>query len=113
GQIVNWSDPAIKADNPALPLPSRPIIPVVRSDGSGSTAQFSLWMIKQYPAIWNAYCRRSGRAPSCGETSFYPTVPGMIAQNGDLGVAGYVSQGFANGAIGYVAYSYPLNPPFP
>jgi phosphate ABC transporter phosphate-binding protein len=113
GQIVNWSDPAIKADNPQLPLPNRPIIPVVRSDGSGSTAQFSLWMINQYPAIWNAYCRRSGRAPSCGETSFYPTVPGMIAQNGDLGVAGYVSQGFANGAIGYVEYSYALNARFP
>jgi phosphate ABC transporter phosphate-binding protein len=113
GQIVNWSDPAIKADNPALPLPNRPIIPVVRSDGSGSTAQFTLWMINQYPSIWNAYCRRSGRAPSCGETSFYPTVPHMIAQNGDLGVAGYVAQGFANGAIGYVEYSYALNARFP
>jgi phosphate transport system substrate-binding protein len=113
GQIVNWSDPAIEADNPQLPLPNRPIIPVVRSDGSGSTAQFTLWMIKQYPGIWNAYCQRSGRAPACGETSFYPTVPGMIAQNGDLGVAGYVAQGFADGAIGYVEYSYALNARFP
>ena len=32
----------------------------------------------------------------------------MIAQSGDLGVAGYVSQGFAEGAIGYVNYSYAL-----
>jgi phosphate transport system substrate-binding protein len=113
GQIVNWDDPAIKADNPQLALPNRPIIPVVRSDGSGSTAQFTMWMINQYPSIWNAYCQRSGRAPACGSTSFYPTVPGMIAQNGDLGVAGYVSQGFADGAIGYVEYSYALNAGFP
>jgi phosphate transport system substrate-binding protein len=113
GQIVNWSDPGIKADNPQLALPNRAIIPVVRSDGSGSTAQFTLWMIKQYPAVWNAYCHRSGRAPACGETSFYPTVSGMIAQNGDLGISGYVSQNFADGAIGYVEYSYALNARFP
>ena len=31
-------------------LPSQPIMPVVRSDGSGATAQFTLWMDKQYPA---------------------------------------------------------------
>ena len=113
GQIVNWSDPAIKADNPQLALPNRPIIPVVRSDGSGSTAQFTLWMINQYPAIWRSYCNRTGRAGICGPTSFYPTVPGMIAQTGDLGVTQYVSQGFADGAIGYVQYSYALGAHFP
>lgn len=113
GQIVNWSDPAIKADNPLLALPNRPIIPVVRSDGSGSTAQFTMWMINQYPQIWNAYCNRTGHAGECGSTSFYPTIPGMIAQNGDLGVASYVSQNFADGAIGYVEYSYALNARFP
>ncbi len=37
----------------------------------------------------------------------------MIAQAGDLGVAGYVSQGFAEGAIGYVNYSYALGVEFP
>ena len=37
----------------------------------------------------------------------------MIAQNGDTGVAGYVSQGFAEGAIGYVNYSYALGVQFP
>ena len=40
-QITNWSDPAIKADNPGLALPPRKIIPVVRSDGSGTAAQFT------------------------------------------------------------------------
>jgi phosphate transport system substrate-binding protein len=113
GVITNWDDPALAADNPGLRLPNRQIVPVVRSDGSGSTAQFSLWMISQYPDIWIAYCQRSGRAPACGETSYYPTIPGMIAQSGDLGVAGYVSQGFAQGSIGYVEYSYALNAHFP
>jgi phosphate transport system substrate-binding protein len=37
----------------------------------------------------------------------------MIAQSGDLGIAGYVSQSFAEGAIGYVNYSYALNTGFP
>ena len=113
GAITKWNDPAILADNPGLTLPARAIVPVVRSDGSGSSAQFTLWMIKTHAAIWNDFCKRSGRAPACGYTSFYPTVSGMIAQQGDLGVAGYVSQSFAEGAIGYVNYSYALGVQFP
>ena len=65
-------------------------------------------MIKQHTGIWHDYCERSGRAPACGFTSFYPTISGMIAQSGDHGVAGYVAQSFAEGAIGYVNYSYAL-----
>ena len=113
GVITKWNDPAIQADNPGLQMPDRPVVPVVRSEGSGSTAQFTLWMIKQHGGLWNDYCQRSGRAPACGETSFYPTIPGMIAQSGDLGVTGYVTQGFAEGAIGYVNYSYAIGSAFP
>lgn len=112
-QITSWDDPALVADNPGLTLPKRKIVPVVRSDGSGSSAQFTRWMISQHPGPWNDFCRRSGRAPKCGQTSFYPTVAGMIAQSGDLGVSGYVSQSFAEGAIGYVNYSYSLGARFP
>lgn len=113
GVITRWNDPALQADNPGLALPSRAVVPVVRSDGSGSSAQFTRWMIQMHGGIWNDYCRRSGRAPACGMTSFYPTIPGMIAQSGDLGVAGYVAQSFAEGAIGYVNYSYSLGAQFP
>lgn len=113
GAITMWNDPAIQADNPGLVMPARPVVPVVRSDGSGSTAQFTKWMIATQPGIWNDYCARSGRAPACGFTSFYPTIKGMFAQNGDIGVAGYVSQGYGEGAIGYVNYSYALNAQFP
>lgn len=113
GKLTSWNDPALQADNPGLVMPDRKIVPVVRSDGSGSTGQFSLWMIRMHEGIWNDYCKRSGRAPACGQTSFYPTISGMIAQSGDLGVAGYVAQGFAEGAIGYVNYSYSLGARFP
>ena len=40
-QITNWNDPAITTDNNGRAFPSLPIIPVVRSDGSGTTAQFT------------------------------------------------------------------------
>jgi phosphate ABC transporter phosphate-binding protein len=113
GAITSWNDPALQADNPGITLPGRAIVPVVRSDGSGSSAQFTLWMIAQHKALWDDYCQRSGRAPACGETSFYPTIPGMIAQAGDIGISGYVSQGFAEGAIGYVNYSYALGNQLP
>ena len=106
GIIGKWNDPAVLADNPGLVLPDRKIVPVVRSDGSGSTAQFTQWMISQHGGIWSDYCRRSGRAPACGPTSNYPTISGMIGQKGDEQVAGYVSSSFAEGAIGYANYSY-------
>ncbi|MFE7842468.1 phosphate ABC transporter substrate-binding protein PstS [Streptomyces sp. NPDC057474] len=113
GVIKTWDDPVIKADNPGLQLPHRPIVPVVRSDGSGSTAQFTLWMANQHKSLWQAYCKRVGRSGACGQTSYFPTVSGMIAQSGDLGVAGYVAQNYGEGAIGYVNYSYALNAHYP
>lgn len=113
GVIKMWNDPAIQKDNPGLVMPARKVVPVVRSDGSGSTAQLTKWMIALHKPLWDDYCKRSGRAPACGFTSFYPTINGMIGQSQDLGVAGYVSQGFAEGAIGYVNYSYALGSQFP
>ncbi|MCX4763650.1 phosphate ABC transporter substrate-binding protein PstS [Streptomyces sp. NBC_01275] len=113
GAVKTWDDPVIKADNPGLQLPHRTIVPVVRSDGSGSTAQFTMWMAAQHKALWQAYCGRVGRSGACGQTSYYPTVTGMIAQSGDLGVAGYVAQNYGEGAIGYVNYSYALNAHYP
>ncbi|MFX6218289.1 hypothetical protein ABTF55_21050, partial [Acinetobacter baumannii] len=83
-----------------LALPATPIVPVVRSDGSGTSAQFSLWMRQEQPAVWDAYCGKVGRPfvnGHCGVTSNYPTVPGsgFVARSGANGVAGYVAQGHA------------------
>ncbi|MGW2931921.1 phosphate ABC transporter substrate-binding protein PstS [Streptomyces sp. NPDC001156] len=110
GQIKLWNDPAIKADNPALKnaLPARQVVPVVRSDGSGTTAQLTTWMSKQYPSLWDDYCRRAGRSTPCGTTSNYPVIPGsrMVSQAGSNGVSGYVAQAGNVGTITYVEYSY-------
>jgi phosphate ABC transporter phosphate-binding protein len=118
GVISRWDDAAIKADNPALALPATPIVPVVRSDGSGATAQVSLWLRQMYPKYWDAYCGKVGRAlvnGHCGVTSNYPTLAGsgFVSRSGSNGVAGYVAQSHSVGAITFVEYSYALNSGFP
>ncbi|TFB84175.1 phosphate ABC transporter substrate-binding protein PstS [Cryobacterium algoricola] len=113
GVITKWNDPAIQTDNPGLAMPDKGIVPVVRSDGSGSTAQFSLWMSKQYNSLWGQFCVKVGKPASCGLTSQYPTYGNAKAQSGSAGVAGYVSQDYGEGAITYVEYSYALKSGFP
>jgi len=115
GDAKTWNDPAIKKDNPGLALPSRRIVPVVRSDGSGTTAQLTTWLSKRYASRWNNYCGKAGRPTPCGVTSSFPVVSGsgFTAQSGSLGVSGYVSQGQNDGTITYVEYSYALNTGFP
>lgn len=113
GAITNWADPAIKTDNPGLTLPARKIIPVVRSDGSGTSAQFTAYMASQYGGAWDAFCRKAGRATPCGFTSNYPLVPPVVGQSGSLGVTNYVRQDQSEGAITYVEYSYARNAGFP
>ncbi|GAB3200514.1 phosphate ABC transporter substrate-binding protein PstS [Nocardioides hungaricus] len=108
-QITDWNDPAITKDNNGRKFPSLPITPVVRSDGSGTTAQFTTWMDDQYPSIWRPYFGQSGL------TSYYPKKSGsrMVSQAGSDQVMNTI-KGFAgNGTIGYVEYSYPVNADFP
>jgi len=114
GTITKWNDPAIAADNPGLTLPAIPVVPVVRSDGSGATAQLTQWMVATQGSAWNSYCAKVGRSP-CTQTSAYPVLSGssMVGQPGDQGVSGYVAQAQAVGSIGYVEYSYALLTGFP
>jgi phosphate transport system substrate-binding protein len=102
GEIRKWNDPAIQADNPGLAMPDKNITPVVRSDGSGTSAQFTLWMSKQFGNIWPH-----------GMTSQFPPPPNGKAQAQSIGVAGYVSQDYGEGSITYVEYSYAINAGFP
>lgn len=113
--ITEWNDPAIAADNPGLALPARKIIPVVRSDGSGTTAQLTTWLAAEHGALWNAYCARKGIPTPCGLTSFFPVVAGtgMTALAQSSGVAQYVAQDQNEGTITYVEYAYALNANFP
>lgn len=110
GVITKWNDPAIQATNPDLAMPDRTITPVVRSDGSGTSAQFTLWMASQYQSLWDAFCQKAGRAPGtdghCSFTSQYPVPAGFKNLKGSDGVAGYVSQNTSEGAITYVEFSY-------
>ncbi|WP_436700039.1 phosphate ABC transporter substrate-binding protein PstS [Nocardioides sp. BYT-33-1] len=108
-QITNWDDPAIAKDNNGRKFPSLPIIPVVRSDGSGTTAQFTTWMDKQHPSIWRPYFGRSGL------TSYYPKKSGsrMVSQAGSDQVMNTIKGFSGNGMIGYVEYSYAINANYP
>jgi phosphate ABC transporter phosphate-binding protein len=115
GVITHWNDPRVKADNPGLDLPDFKVVPVVRSDGSGSTAQFTLWMSKLHASDWNNYCKAASRKLPCGETSNYPVVfgKGFVAQPNSQGVAGYVAQTANVGTITYVEYSYAIKTGYP
>jgi ABC-type phosphate transport system substrate-binding protein len=117
GQITNWDSPAITHDY-GKQLPSIPITPVVRSDGSGATFFFTRWMSHLFPSEWNAFCARvtSGRVQApCGQTEFYPTSGwgNVKAENGSNNVATYITSSYANGAIGYDEYAYALNSHYP
>jgi phosphate ABC transporter phosphate-binding protein len=108
-RITNWDDPAITQDNNGRKFPDLPITPVVRSDGSGTTAQLTTWMDKEYPSIWRPYFGHSGL------TSYYPIKNGsrMVGQAGSDQVMNTVSSFAGNGDIGYVEYSYPVNKNYP
>ncbi|MFO6454027.1 MULTISPECIES: substrate-binding domain-containing protein [unclassified Aeromicrobium] len=106
-QITNWNDPAIAKDNNGRKLPSLKIIPVVRSDGSGTTAQFTRWMDAQHPKVWRGFFGKSGL------TSYYPRRGDTIAAAGSDQVMNTIAGAAGNGTIGYVEYSYPVNKKFP
>ncbi|MFD7829583.1 substrate-binding domain-containing protein [Kitasatospora sp. NPDC059803] len=104
-KITNWNDPKITADY-GKPLQSMPITPVVRSDGSGATAQFTRWMEHSYQAQWDDYCK-SVNGTTCGDyTEFYPPSGRMTAQNGSDIVAGYIKSSIGQGTIGYDEYAF-------
>ena len=113
-KITMWNNPAIKTDNPGLSLPALAITPVVRSDGSGATADFTQWMLATQPSTGKRTARWSAappaRRPRCTRCSQNTA---MIGQPGDPGVAGYVAAASSNGAIGYVEYSWALQKGFP
>jgi phosphate transport system substrate-binding protein len=114
GQISRWSDPAITHDY-GKKLPDIPIVPVVRSDGAGASAQFTKYMASQAPSLYCPFIRSklhlSGSA--CPSVSFYPAFGNSKAQNGSNGVANYVSASYGAGAIGYVEYAYAKRINFP
>ena len=113
GKIKNWSDPKIAADNGGHALPAHAITPVVRSDGSGTSAQFTTFLAKQQSSYWAPFANENG-IPSTVGTSNFPVVSGFVGQTGSDGVANYVANRSTGvGAIGYVETGYALQRGFP
>jgi phosphate ABC transporter phosphate-binding protein len=112
GQVTTWNDPVIAATNPGVPLPAQRITVVVRSDGSGATAQFTLWMLRQFPADYAALCAKTGCNPR-NATSYFPYqgLSNFTAQSGSNGVTTYTSN--TPYTINYDEYSYALGVGFP
>jgi phosphate transport system substrate-binding protein len=92
GKITNWDNAAIKADNPGVTLPSEPITLAVRSDSSGTTQNFSLFLEKAAGSAW-----------TLGSSSTISWPSTARAGSGNGGVAQIVKS--TPGAIGYVDYA--------
>lgn len=95
GKITTWNDPAIAAVNPGVALPSTKINIVHRSDGSGTTFNFTNYLSKVSPE-WKT---KVGEGTSV-------QWPGGVGGKGNEGVASYVKQ--IKGSIGYVELAYAL-----
>jgi ABC-type phosphate transport system substrate-binding protein len=114
GQITNWDDPEITKDYGAQ-LPNEPIIPVVRSDGSGATYFFTRWMAHEYPSDWNAFCQKvhPGIKLPCPQTEFFPQFGNAKLESGSNAVSVFVTSSYGDGSIGYDEYAYALNAHWP
>jgi len=86
-EIENWNDPEIAKENPEVELPETRIVPVNRSDESGTTENFTDYLSKVAPSVWTHEV--SGDWP----------VKGGEAASGTSGVVEAVAAG--EGAIGY------------
>ena len=53
GEITNWNDPQIRAENPGITLPDLFVNPVHRSDGSGTTETFTEYLHDTAPDVWD------------------------------------------------------------
>ncbi|MBV9559539.1 MAG: phosphate ABC transporter substrate-binding protein PstS [Bradyrhizobium sp.] len=93
GKITKWDDAAIKKLNPSVKLPSTAITVVRRSDGSGTTFNFTNYLSKA-SADWKG---------KVGEGTVVEWPVGVGAK-GNEGVSGNISQ--TKDSIGYVEYAY-------
>jgi phosphate transport system substrate-binding protein len=92
GKITTWNNSAIKAINPGVSLPSTPITIAVRSDSSGTTENFTLFLKDAVPSVWTLGSASTIKWPATAR-----------AGSGNPGVAQIVKT--TPGAIGYVDYA--------
>ncbi len=96
GKISKWNDPAIAAMNPELKLPDAAITTVFRSDGSGTTFNFTDYLAK-VSSDWND-------SVGVDKTVKWPTSATGAGGKGNEGVSSYVTR--MKNSIGYVEYAY-------
>ncbi len=92
GKISKWNDPAIAKDNPGVKLPSTGIQTFHRSDGSGTSFNFTNYLAHDGKADW-----------TYGANKDWPA-PGGQGEKGTAGVAQGVKS--TAGGIGYMELSY-------
>ena len=95
GKITNWNDGNIQHDNPGVKLPDHKILPVYRSDGSGTNYIWTDFLSKVVPA----FQQEVGKGTSV-------KWPLGIGQKGNEGVAGMVRS--SPYSFGYVELIYAL-----
>ncbi len=93
GKITNWSDPTIAKLNPGVTFPNQQITPIYRSDGSGTTYNFTDYL-SHISRVWSAQVGTS-------TTVSFPT---GVGGKGSSGVAGVLSQ--TKGGIAYTDVAY-------
>jgi phosphate transport system substrate-binding protein len=96
GNVTNWNDARIRRLNPGVNLPDRKITPVYRSDGSGTTYNFTDYLTKVSPSF-------KSRVGGPNTTVNWPT---GVGARGSSGVAGVVTR--TEGAVGYADIAYAL-----
>jgi phosphate transport system substrate-binding protein len=94
GKITKWNDRRIASDNPGVKLPANTILPVYRSDGSGTTYIFTDFLSKVSPD-WASKVGK-GTSVKWGNVG--------VGQKGNEGVAGMVRQ--SPYSFGYVELIY-------
>ena len=92
GSITSWNNSAIAALNPGVKLPSTAVTIARRSDSSGTTQNFSEFLVKSAPGVWKL-----------GSSSTINWPASSRGGNGNGGVASIIKS--TPGAIGYVDYA--------
>jgi phosphate transport system substrate-binding protein len=95
GHIKKWNDKRIKAINKGVNLPNEDIVPIYRSDGSGTSYNFTDYLSK----VSKEWKRKIGKGTQ-------PSFPAGVGARGSSGVAAKL--GATKGGITYVdiAYAY-------
>ncbi len=100
GRVTHWNDPLIAKENPGAALPAVAIVPIHRSDGSGTTYIFTDYLSK----VSEEWRGGVGRGTSVNW-------PVGLGGKGNEGVAGLVKQ--TPNAIGYVELIYAVQNKLP